>query len=324
LKRRLLTVLLCFAIAAIGLIGWHEQSYRRASFQGKHTREWALELNTSYEPRGTNAAATAFRTMGLKAVPTLRSLVNLREPLLEQTFLKYARRIPAKPRSYLFQKLKPGRTVEYRLGAIRALGIIGPAAQEALPEMLRALAETDARVRWVAAQTIALLGPEAIGALIPLTTNADVNLRHAAVYALGEGHTNALPALPMLIDRTMDTNESVRASAYYSLSRIGSVAFPGTVAIAVTNAEAGVRNAAFRALVALLPPPGRVPTSLLSISTNSAAIRRMAILSLSRSRLTNEHALLLYQVGSRDEDASVREAAQVALQRISQVRTNRG
>lgn len=322
MKRRLLIALIVLAVAAAALIGWHERSYRRASYQGRPAREWAVQLYATYEPRGTNAAAGAFRAMSSNAVPTLRSLVNLRDPIYEKTFLKYARRIPTKPRAYLFQKLKPGRTIEYRIGAIRALGVIGPAARESLPEMLTALAETDSQVRWTAAQTIAWLGPDAITAMIPLLTNADVHLRHAAVYALGEARTNALPAAPDLIYRTMDTNESVRASAYYSLSRIGPLALPGTVAMAVTNADAASRNAAFRSLIVMLPPPGRVPHSLIMISTNNAEMRRLAILSLSRSRLTNDYALKLFQAGLADEDDSVRQATERALARLNP--TNRG
>jgi len=322
LKRRLLIALLVFAVLATGLIVTHERAYRRASCQGKHTSDWAAQLYTLSEPRGTNAAAVAFRAMSSNAVPALRALVNRREPRYEKTFLKYGRQIPVKPRTYLFQKLKPGRTIEYRLGAIQALGLIGPNATAALPELLEALAATDSRVRWMTAQNIAHLGPDAIAALIPLLTNADVHLRHAAVYALGEARTNALPAAPALIYRTMDTNESVRASAYYSLSRIGQEALPGTIAIAVTNANAEVRNAAFRSLIVLLPPPGRVPNSLLTLSTNTAAMRRLAILSLNRSRLTNDYALALYQAGLEDEDSSVREATQRALARLNP--TNRG
>ncbi len=322
MKRRLLIAGIIIALGAAGWFVSHQRSYQRASYQGKHTREWVAELYANYEPRGTNAAVAAFRAMGANAVPALRSLVKLRDPFYEKALLKHGRRLPARPRNYLFRKLKPGRNIEYRIGAIRALGIIGPDAKAALPELLNALADSDSRLRWLAAQTIALLGPEAIAALIPLTTNANVHLRHAAVYALGEARTNALPAAPSLIYSTMDTNESVRASAYYSLGRIGRGAFPDTVAMAVTNQDAEVRNTAFRALIVLLPP-GRMPGSHLSLTNNTADIRRLAILSLSRSRLTNRHALTLFQAALEDEDPTVRATAERALARLDPASTNR-
>lgn len=298
------------------LLLWKRQTDLRGRYQGRSIREWAIELNNTYEPSNTNAAAIAFRTMGTNSIPQLRSLINLREPFYEKDFLKHARKIPARPRNYLFQKLKPGRTAEIRLGAIRALGILGPAAHEALPEMLSALADADSRVRWTTAQTISLLGPDAVTALIPLTTNADVNLRHAAAYSLGEARADAWLATLALVQDTLNTNESVCASAYYSLSRIGRAALPILVAAADTNADANIRNAALRSLIVITPPPGRVISPHQQLATNSAEIRRLAILSLSRSRLTNEHAMNIFTNAQTDEADMVREAAALALKRI--------
>lgn len=304
-------------VAVSGWIGWLVlKNSSGGRYQGKSIREWAAELQRTDEPRGTNAAAAAFRELGGAAAPALRSLVGLRAPFYENTLVKHARLIPPKPRTYLFQKLQPGHTIEIRLGAIRALGIIGPAARDALPEMLAALRDPDSRVRWAAAQTICRLGPAAVTALIPLTTNRDASLRHAAVYALGEARTNALPAALALVQCTLDTNVAVCASAYYSLSRIGPVALPLIVAQADTNTDPVFRNAALRALIALRPPPGRVLSSHLQISTNTAEMRRLAMFTVSLSRLTNHHALNLLSNGLADESPEVREAAGLGLRRL--------
>lgn len=323
MKRRLLIVLLVLAVLATALIVRHEISYRRSSYQGKNVREWAAQLYATYEPSGTNAAAVAFEAMGSNAVPALRSLLNLRDPLYEKALLKYARRIPLKPRVYLFQKLKPGRAIQYRLGAIRALGVLGPTAIEALPDLIAALEDSDAQIRWMAAQTVFRLGPEAVSALIPLTTNADINIRHATVYALGEAKTNALPAVPALIRCSMDTNEGVRASALYSLSRVGPAAIPQVLEMAATGKEPALQNAAFRSLVALRPPPGPMLASTVMISTNTPEIRRRALLSIWISRLTNAYALKIYQSSLDDEDATVRETARKILDRLSSTNRSR-
>ncbi len=319
LKRKLViaaTVTLVLAIAAILLVR-DEQQFRLASHNGKTVKEWASELYLNYDPRTTNAATEAFVVMGSNAVPALRSILSSREPIYERTFLQQARRIPLAARKYLFQKLKPGRTIEYRVGAARALGVIGLAAGDALPEMLAALTETNSQIQWAAAQNIPALGPQAINALTTLLTNAGDTVRHPAIYALGEARTNALPATPLLIRATMDTNQNIRASAFYSLSRIGRPALPVTVQMAATDPDPDLRNAAFRSLIVLLPSPGRVPQALLVSSTNNAEMRRLAILSLSRSRLTNDHAIKLFQAATHDEDASVREAANRSLQHLT-------
>ncbi len=314
MKRKLLIAALALLAIAGAVLLWQFQSGQRASYQGKSVRDWAAELYATHEARGTNDAAVAFREMGDAAIPALRSLIALRPPFYEKTFLNHARRIPARLRSYLFQKLRPGRTVEYRVGAIRAVGLLREDAAAALPEMLAALADSDSRVRWTAAQTIALLGPEAIAALIPLTQHPDVGIRHAAVYALGEARTNALPATLPLIQAATDTNDSVRASAYYSLARIGRPALPEAIALAVTNSDPVLRGAAFRSIIVL--SPGGYYKSHLTISTNSPETRRLAILSLSRSRLTNDYAMNLFTNGLADEAPEVREAAELALRRI--------
>ena len=325
MKRKLVIaaiVTLVLAIAAILLVR-DEQQFRLATHNGKTVKEWAGELYLNYDPRTTNAATSAFVAMGSNAVPALRSILSSREPIYERTFLQQARRIPLAARKYLFQKLKPGQTIQYHVGAARALGVIGLAAGDALPEMLEALSETNSQIQWVAAQNIPALGPQAINALMTLVTNAGDTVRHTAIYALGEARTNALPATPLLIRATMDTNQNIRASAFYSLSRIGRSALPETVKMAASDPDENLRNAAFRSLVVMLPAPGGVPQALLVSSTNNAAMRRLAILSLSRSRLTNDHAIKLFQSATHDEDASVREAANRSLQhRIPATREN--
>lgn len=322
-RRPFIVLLLALFAVVIALLIWQVQSHSNASYQGKSARKWAHELYSSYEPRGTNAPAVAFRAMSSNAVPDLQSLLFLQDPFYEKPFLKFARFLPTRIRSYLYRKIQPGRAIEYRLGAIRALGVIGPDAVTALPDLLQTLAEPDTRVRWTTAQMIALLGPEAVAALIPLTTNTDANLRHVTVYALGEARTNALSAVPALIVCSMDTNQSVRASALYSLGRIGFAAVPQAVNIAVTNSDPQMRSAAFRSLVAMRPPPGQVLRSQLLIATNTPDIRRMAYLSLWISRQTNTYALELYQAGLNDEDPSVRELAQKIIERINSTNRNR-
>lgn len=319
MKRKLViaaSITLLLAVAAIVLIR-DEHQFRSATHNGKTVKEWAGELYASYNPRTTNAATEAFVAMGSNAVPTLRALISSRDPLYEKTFLQQARRIPLAARQYLFQKLKPGRSVEYRIGAIRAAGVLGETAVAALPELVAALTETNSQVRWVAAQAIHSLGPQGIAALTNILTNTNTDVRHSAIYGLGEAGTNALPAASALILATLDTNLNIRASTYYSLSRIGRPALPLAIEMAATHTNNAIRNAAFHSLIVLLPNPVRVPHSLLIASTNTADIRRLAILTLSRSRITNSYAVTLFQTSTNDEDAAVRDAAKLALERLN-------
>lgn len=312
LKRRVIIITGLLLVVGLTLGWWFIQAPRPVRHEGKSVRTWVAELNATQITRGTNDPAAAFTAMGAAAVPELRRLVHLREPWADKHVFPHLRRLPVKMRVYLLQKFRPGRTMEYRLGAIRALGIIGPDARAALPDLVQAMADGDARIRWLAAQTVPKLGPAAVPALIPLTTNANVQARHAAVYALGEARTNALPALPHLLRASLDTNDGVRGSALYSLSRLGPAAFPPALAQSATNAEPEFRAAAARALLVILPPPGRVYPLGYPIVTNAPELRRLTLLSLARSRLTNEYAMAIYEAGFQDEDPLVREMAERA------------
>jgi hypothetical protein len=312
LKQRLLIVAGVVLVVILGVGWWLARSPDSTRYQGQTVREWAAELYAKQTLGSTNDPAAAFTAMGATAVPELRRLVHLREPFADKYLLPHVRRLPVKVRVYLLQKFKPGRTLEYRLGAIRALGIIGPEAHAAIPDLLRAVQDPDARIRWVAAQTVSQLGPEAVTGLQPLTTNANVTVRHAAVYALGEARTNALPALPHLLRAATDTNESVRSSSLYSIGRLGPAAFAPALAQSVTNADPELRAAAARSLLVILPPPGRVFPLHLHVSTNATEVRRLTLLSLARSRLTNNYAMGLYEAGFRDPDPVVRETAERA------------
>ena len=155
LKRNILIALVAVAALITVLLVQQERAYQRASYKGKHVRVWAAELGVNFDPRGTNDAMTAFRVIGSNAVPALRSLLNTRPPFYEKLFLKNARRIPASLR-YLFEKMKPGRTAALRVGAAQALGVIGPAAESAVPDLMAVLVDGD--VRWAAAQSLARIG----------------------------------------------------------------------------------------------------------------------------------------------------------------------
>jgi len=300
-------------VAFLLLLWWRYESSHQTYYQGKSVQDWALELYSAYELRGTNAPAVTFRHLGSNAVADLRSLAVARPSVTESLLLRYgSKKIPRRLRSYLFQKVHPGQSTEIRIGALRALAIIGPPARPALPEMLASVIDPDPRIRWVAAQSLPALGPEAVSALLPLTTHRDPNLRHVAVYALGEAGTNAEPATGRLIECTLDTNQTVRASSYYSLSRIGPAGLPTAVALSVTNSNSTMRDAAFRALL-VLAPAGQINQGRLMNDTNSAAIRRSALISLIRGRQTNEYSRALFTSALDDENPEVRETAQLGL-----------
>lgn len=298
-----------------------DRAYQQATYQGKHARDWAQQLYPSFNPSETNEAVIAFRSMGTNAVPALCSMLQAREPFYEKPLLKHARQIPPSTRRYLFEKIKPGRTTSRRVGAARALGILGPVAVEAVPELMIALTD-NSEVRWAAAQALAKIGGPAIPALTQATTSTNTQVRHATVYGLGEAGTNAVSATGALFERVLDSNGTVRASALYSLSRMGEGGVPVVLAAFADN-DARRREAASNAIKAMNKPPRQILRTLLDYSTNAAPeLREHSLEALTTLRLNHPRVVTTYWEGLQDTNAAVRAAAARAMSQAGVWATN--
>ena len=209
---------------AIGLLVQRRRADQLATYQGIHASAWAMNFHPNFNHSSTNPATIAFEAMGVNAVPPLRAMLQTRETWYARLFVQQGRVLPTGTRNYLAGKVKAGRSGIYRVAAARALGVVGTNATAAVPDLVVALAENN--TRWAAAQALASIGGPAIAALASATTNKDFNIRHAAVYGLGQAGTNALSATEALVERVCDPVEQVRASALYSLGQIGRPGVP--------------------------------------------------------------------------------------------------
>ena len=322
-KYRLLRIVLAIVVLgiAVALVN-QKRGYQRAVYRDRHASEWAADFYPNFDLRGTNEAMEAFRVLGSNAVPALRSLLNSRAPFFEKPLLQNARRLPLATRRYLFDKIKPGQALARRISAARALGVIGPSAHEAVPDLLVALQDPAGEIRWAAAQALARLGDHAISALAMAATNDSVTLRQTAVYALGEAGTNAAPAAEVLFERVRDTNESVQASALYSLSRIGPAGVPVVLAAFSTDDPAR-RMAAAKAIQAMNRPPRQVTRTLLECATNTSPdVRRQSLEALQVLRLNYPQVVATYVLALDDRDPDVRCAAVQAMSQTAEWTTN--
>lgn len=323
MKYRFLLVLLAIVVfgIAVALIN-QKRSYERAVYRGRHVSEWAMDLHPNLGSRDTNEAMQAFLVLGSNAVPALRAQLDSRTPYHEKLLLQNVRRFPRTIRRYLFDKIKPEKALAQRVGAARALSVIGPSALEAIPDLIVALQDPAGEMRWAAAQALAHLGEPAIAALAAAATNANVTLRQIAVYALGEAGTNAAPAAAVLFDCVRDTNESVQASALYSLSRIGPAAVPVVLAAFSTD-DPAPRAAAAKAIRVMNRPPRQVTKSLLECATNTSPdVRRQALEALQVLRLKYPYVVATYWRALEDRDPEVRCAAVRAMLQVAGWSTN--
>ena len=128
-----------------------------------------------------------------------------------------------------------------RAAASEDLGKIGAAAVDAVPQLLMVLKDEDARVRAAASEALGYIGPAAADAVPQLTIalkDEDARVQDAASEALGKMGSAPADAVNQLVIALQDEDARVRAAASKVLSKIGPSA--RDVAIRLCNAPAGV------------------------------------------------------------------------------------
>ena len=307
-------------IALIVALGQRTRS--TVSYEGISVAEWAAKFYPNFSRGSTNEAVLAFQTMGSNAVPALQKMLRTKETWYARVYIRQATNLPSGTRKYLGARIKYGQAGLRRVAAARALDVLGTNATAAVPDLVVALADSDARL--AAAQALTSIGGPGIAALAAATTNKDATVRHAAVYGLGQAGTNAWPATEALIDGVRGTDPQVRAMALYSLSRIGRFGVP-TVLEAFSSYDPTRRAAAIEAIGAMNTPPRQVFLILLEFSTNaSPVLRANSLEALQTLRLTHPRVLGAFFKAVDDPDPGVRATAARTLGQTSIWVTNSG
>jgi HEAT repeat protein len=108
-----------------------------------------------------------------------------------------------------------------RFRAAKDLGRLGWLARDALPALVRALADEDAKVREAAAHAVGQMGPDALQSLVEMLGHADKYVRRIAVWALGRLGPLARPALPDLCAALRDPDPRSASGAAQALGNLG-------------------------------------------------------------------------------------------------------
>jgi HEAT repeat protein len=108
-----------------------------------------------------------------------------------------------------------------RVRAAKDLGRLGWLAREALPALVGALHDDDAKVREAAAQAVGLMGPETLPTLVGMLSHDDKYVRRHAVWALGKLGPLARPALGDLCQSLKDADPRTASGAAQSLGGLG-------------------------------------------------------------------------------------------------------
>lgn len=117
-------------------------------------------------------------------------------------------------------------TIAVRCGAARALGVIGPLAAAAAPDLLRLLSDLDEAVRCQAAESLGRIGgalEQTVPGLVKLLKETSPTVRTSAAKALGALKAASAQAVPALLPLLRDPEESVRQAVAEALGAIGTI-----------------------------------------------------------------------------------------------------
>jgi len=101
-----------------------------------------------------------------------------------------------------------------------ALVKLGPAAQSALPTLLKRFQQGDQQVEWVITELAKAVGPSAVPPLLSALQDPDAKIRQKAAEALGEMESNARSGVPGLTLALHDSDPAVVLVSALSLRKI--------------------------------------------------------------------------------------------------------
>jgi HEAT repeat protein len=202
-----------------------------------------------------------------------------------------------------------------RQAAADALADQGIAAQEAVPQLMAALASTDADLRWRAARALGLIGDaKAVPALRKPASDTEPLVRAQAIYALGRLKADDRDSLAAVISGLADKEAQVRHAAVRSLAMIKADR-KVTIPLVVKLLEDSDPNLAMRALSSIAEAGAEAIPALNAALTHPEA-RYWACLALSEMGPQAKDAVPGLIKVLADERPEVRLQATIALAEI--------
>jgi len=180
-------------------------TYAPSSSAGRHSREW-------------NEADDAVRHIGTNCISLLLQMIGEKDSSLKL-------RLVALAKKYRLMKSPFVPAVERNVAASRAFIILGDTARDAVPALVRIHGKNiSADSQSAIEDALAWIGPAAkpaVPLLLRATTNSNAKVRANALWALGEIHSEPQLCVPALIHALSDSDGWARASAAHALGMFG-------------------------------------------------------------------------------------------------------
>lgn len=278
------------------------------SYQGRSLSSWLAEPDD-----WSHARERAIIAMGTNAVPALVVHLQARDSMLGRMARSAERFLPRRLWVLAMQWTRPVEARDRRLLAARALGILGPVAEPAIPALARALGDPHPIVVEAAVESLRRIGPQSLPVLVTaLRTTNDLTYGYVCT-ALSRFSPAATPALSELVRLLPDIPPHRREHLIQALASMGSPVVPA-LATLLQSSDPETRKVGVAALQNLTAGGyGAVKEVIALLKNPDPAIRAGAAQVLAGPTVWGRQAVAAIVGTLQDPDESVRLAAVEAL-----------
>ena len=232
-----LTVSASLLVVALGLF-CASRTTRRPLYEDKTLVLWLRTYAPSSKAQRNSPewkkGDDAVRQRGTNCIPVLLRMLRAKDSHLKLSLIGLARK------QHLI-KIDFIPAEEVNVEASRAFIVLADAAKDAVPALMRMYNENvSTESQRAILDALAWIGPSArpaIPLLLGAATNSDARIRANALWALGEIHAEPELCVPKLIDSLNDSNAWTRLSAAHALGMFGADAQAAIVPLnRLTNA----------------------------------------------------------------------------------------
>jgi HEAT repeat protein len=289
-----------------------QTQYRDWRVGGRTGAQWSLRLMSS--PQDREVAEAALKQLGQRAIPSLCRALRSRDSRFVPFLLRVARHCPAPVRDRITTSLYPNAATKRALAA-QALAVLGPDAATAIPELETALHDQDFRPAYQIAAALGRLGPTGRQLLLADAQSSDATVRQVATYGLSVAAALAAetPDAATLLRALRDPDPAARNAASNAIARSWAMTTTGLVA-AVEFSRGPVRESAAKALIEFrIQSPRAQPALLDMLREEGAPGRRQAVETLAYLQPWTPAVFAALVAALQDPSPAVRLAATNAL-----------
>jgi HEAT repeat protein len=321
MRKRVHIVLAVLLVAVAGVIAWLGLRQREPVYQGKRLSVWLQGYEFGVEAPEIDAAV---RKVGTNAIPYLLPMLRAKDHPALLKWWAFANRHPALAR---FVEKHPSldytRAETRHLRAVRAFEALGDDAKDAVPELIEMYREGIAEpTPFGPSSALSAIGPAAESAVPVLLKNlasGDSGMREGAAGTLGGIHSRAELVVPALQKALNDAASAVGFAAAKSLGLYGERARPAVPALLekLKDPYPPMGAVAAEALGRIHDESGFVVPRLLDLLHAPDSLwRQNAAWALYEIGPDAKEAVSALTQCLNDQEAAVREAATNALKTI--------